>query len=291
MPIAAILRDLQIDLPACPDTLVKLSVLMADDEAGMGELSALIAADMAMASAVVRTLNSALFGLVRRVDTVHEACQYLGMAQVASLTYEISLRSAFPPTPAMQALWNRARIRGQLMGRLAQAVGASPWKAHTAGLFMEAGRAVLMVRDPTLYADPRVADEAWLNHEEQARFGVHPSALGAALCRTWRLSSDVADAVRAAARPHPPWPHERDDVTALLVIHAAVGLAQTARSPDGTGTQNAPPALTGPEVETGVETGVETEVWAALQALARDTLPSPERLGQCLTDQFWTAST
>lgn len=84
MSIDPKLRELNIDLPACPATLVKLSLLMADEQVAIADLATLIETDMALASAVVRTVNSAMFGLLKRVDTVHDAVRYLGMAQVAS---------------------------------------------------------------------------------------------------------------------------------------------------------------------------------------------------------------
>ena len=42
MSIAPSLRNLNIDLPACPSTLVKLSLLMADDDCSVDQLAALI---------------------------------------------------------------------------------------------------------------------------------------------------------------------------------------------------------------------------------------------------------
>jgi len=65
MTIAPQLRNLNIDLPACPSTLVKLSLLMAEENCSIDQLSALIENDMALSSAVVRTVNSALFGLLK----------------------------------------------------------------------------------------------------------------------------------------------------------------------------------------------------------------------------------
>ncbi|WP_294639502.1 HDOD domain-containing protein [uncultured Aquabacterium sp.] len=226
MSIAPQLRNLNIDLPACPNTLVKLSLLMADDESSVDQLAGLIETDMALSSAVVRTVNSALFGLLKRVETVHEAIRYLGMAQVAGLTYEIGLRGAFPPSPTLQRIWDRAGVRGLAMSRIARQLDVDPWLAHTAGLFAESGRAVLYVYDSTRYTELETQaeneDEALLCAAEIEAFGVSHSALGAAMVQSWGLSRDVADTVRA--RPHTPsqWTQERPTVQRLLTIDAAV---------------------------------------------------------------------
>lgn len=224
MTIAPQLRNLNIDLPACPSTLVKLSLLMADEDSSIDQLSALIETDMALSSAVVRTVNSALFGLLKRVETVHEGIRYLGMAQVAGLTYEIGLRGAFPPSPLLQQIWDRAGIRGLAMGRIARQLDVDPWQAHTSGLFAETGRAVLYAYDRQRYQalDVSDSDEALLCAAEIEAFGVSHSALGAALCQSWGLSREVSDSVRA--RPNSPsqWAQERPAVQKLLTIGAAV---------------------------------------------------------------------
>lgn len=226
MTIAPQLRNLNIDLPACPSTLVKLSLLMAEEDSSVDQLAALIETDMALSSAVVRTVNSALFGLLKRVETVHEGIRYLGMAQVAGLTYEIGLRGAFPPSPLLQKIWDRAGIRGLAMGRIARQLDVDPWQAHTAGLFAETGRAVLYAYDRQRYQEldnaQNQSDEALLCAAEIEAFGVSHSALGAALCQSWGLHRDVADSVRA--RPNTPsqWTQERPPVQKLLTIGAAV---------------------------------------------------------------------
>ncbi len=224
MSIAPQLRNLNIDLPACPSTLVKLSLLMAEEDSSIDQLAALIETDMALSSAVVRTVNSALFGLLKRVETVHEGIRYLGMAQVAGLTYEIGLRGAFPPSPLLQQIWDRAGIRGLAMGRIARQLDVDPWQAHTAGLFAETGRAVLYAYDRQRYQtlDTEQSDEALLCAAEIEAFGVSHSALGAALCQSWGLSRDVADSVRARPNTHSQWTQERPAVQKLLTIGAAV---------------------------------------------------------------------
>lgn len=224
MSIAPQLRNLNIDLPACPQTLVRLSLLMADDNTSIDQISELIETDMALSAAIVRTVNSALFGLLKRVESVHDGIRYLGMAQVAGLTYEIGLRGAFPPSPLLQNIWNRAGVRGLAMGRIARQLDMDPWHAHTLGLFAESGRAVLFAYDRQRYANlgAEQEDEALLCAAEIEAFGVSHSALGAALCQAWGLSKDISDGVRA--RPHTPsqWALERPSVQKLLAVGVAV---------------------------------------------------------------------
>lgn len=242
MPIAPALRALDIDLPACPAVLVELSVLMADESVNSQSIAALIEADMALASAVVRSVNSALFGLLRRVESVPDAVRFLGTREVSALTFEIGLRGAFPPSDAMNALWRAAGRRGLAMGRAAGSLDIDPWLAHTTGLFAESGQAALFAHDADGYQQVVAATPdalAWLD-AEQAVYGVNHAALGGALCQAWGLAGEVAAGVRlrplalrsvltdpadAAAALAPQWSAETFVVKRLLALGAVVDAA------------------------------------------------------------------
>jgi hypothetical protein len=137
------LRKLDIDIPSQPQSLVQLSLLMADEDINMQAAASLIETDMALAAAVMKAVNSSLYGLKGRVQSVHQAITYLGMREVAAITFEMGLRAAFPPAPELEPLWKRAGQRGTLMGKLAAKLSLDAWGAHSAGLFEECGKAVL----------------------------------------------------------------------------------------------------------------------------------------------------
>ena len=118
MPVAPELRTLDIDIPTPPEALVKLSLLLAEEDVNVAAMSALIEGEMALAAAVMRAVNSSLYGLKGRVQSVQQALTYLGMREVAAITFEFGLRAAFPPVPELEPVWQRAARRGLLMGRM-----------------------------------------------------------------------------------------------------------------------------------------------------------------------------
>ena len=192
------LRTLEIDIPTQPEALVRLSLLLAEPEINLQAAGALIEADMALAAAVLKAVNSSLYGLRGRVQSVHQAITYLGLREVAAITFEMGLRAAFPPAAELQPLWRRAARRGLLMGRLAYQLGLDGWAAHSAGLFEECGKAVLFRHAADHYrAMLRAADsDADLVQLERAGFGVSHDALGAALCESWGLGPAAVASVR-----------------------------------------------------------------------------------------------
>ena len=229
MPVDAELRKLDIDIPSQPQALVELSLLIAAPDINLQAAALLIERDMALAAAVMKAVNSSLYGLKGRVQSVHQAITYLGMREVAAITFEMGLRAAFPPAAELEPIWTRAAQRGLIMGRLAAAFGQDAWAAHSAGLFEECGKAVLFRHAPDHYpAMLRAArDDAELVSLETAGFGVSHDALGAALCESWGLGAAAVASVRhhvqAQAGGELPEPPPRRAITALSVIaHAAM---------------------------------------------------------------------
>ncbi len=78
-------RLLDVDIPAQPDVLVRLSLLLAEDEVDFNACSLLISSDMALAAAVLKAVNSSMYGLRGRVQSVQQAITYLGMREVAAV--------------------------------------------------------------------------------------------------------------------------------------------------------------------------------------------------------------
>lgn len=198
MPVNAELRSLDIAIPAKPQALVELSLLLADEDVNLDAVARLIEGDMALAAAVLKAVNSSLYGLRGRVQTVQQAITYLGTREVVGIAYEMGLRAAFGPADELDPLWQRAALRGLVMGRLAQKLSLDAWVAHSAGLFEECGKAVLFRHAVDHYrAMLRAAtSDTELASLERVGFGVSHDALGAALCESWGLDPAAVASVR-----------------------------------------------------------------------------------------------
>ncbi len=224
MSVNAELRKLDIDIPSQPQSLVRLSLLLAEEDINLQAVATLIETDMALAAAVMKAVNSSLYGLKGRVQSVHQAISYLGMREVAAITFEMGLRAAFPPAAELEPLWERAGRRGLLMGRLASRLSLDAWAAHSAGLFEECGKAVLFRHATDHYrAMLRAASsDTELAAMEHAGFGVSHDALGAALCESWGLGPAAVASVRhhvdAQAHLRLPELDGRRSICALSVL-------------------------------------------------------------------------
>ncbi len=219
---------LDIDIPAKPDSLVRLSLLLAEDDVNLAAVGSLVESDMALASAVLKAVNSSLYGLRGRVQSVQQAVTYLGLREVSGITFEMGLRAAFPPTAEMEPIWDRAGKRGLIMGRLGQALGLDAWAAHSAGLFEECGKAVLLRHAPQHYPAMlrAAATDIDLCQIEDAGFGISHDLLGARLCESWGLGAAAVSCVRqhvaAQAKLELDGPAAHRGVLALSVMAQAM---------------------------------------------------------------------
>lgn len=202
---------LDFDLPAQPASLAQLSVLLADDDVDLKAAATLVESDMALAAAMLKAVNSSFYALKGRVQTVLQALQYLGLREVSAVVYEMAVRAAFPHDPLLDGLWIRAARRSRIMGRLGQRLGTDGWLAHSAGLFEESGKAVLMRHAPDHYPAmlrATAGDDLRLIELERVGFGATHPALGALLTQRWGLSAEAVDCVRRhlVLRGEAGWP-------------------------------------------------------------------------------------
>lgn len=219
------LRTLDIDIPSQPQSLVQLSLLLAEEDINLQAAATLIEGDMALAAAVMKAVNSSLYGLKGRVQSAQQAITYLGMREVAAITFELGLRAAFPPALELEPIWQRAARRGLLMGRLANKLALDAWAAHSAGLFEECGKAVLFRHAPDHYRSMlrAASSDTELASLEHAGFGVSHDALGAALCESWGLGAAAVTSVRhhvvaLATHQLPELPITRRSICTLSVL-------------------------------------------------------------------------
>jgi HD-like signal output (HDOD) protein len=186
-------------LPSPPLGLTRLAGLLAQPVSNVSVIGEAIEGDMSLASVVLKTVNSSMFGLSGRVQTVREAITYLGTREVCAITLQHGLRAAFPAAIELDLLWERAATRGSVMGLLGQALASNAWTAHSAGLFEEAGKALLFRHAPSGYGKLMAAaggdDHALIASEHEA-YGISHDTLGAALCETWGLSPAAVYCVR-----------------------------------------------------------------------------------------------
>ncbi len=80
-------------LPSLPELYLEIEDILKNEDFNLNELAAIMEKDMAMTASILKLVNSAFFGIPRRVSTMREAVSYLGVTLIKSLVLNHSLFS------------------------------------------------------------------------------------------------------------------------------------------------------------------------------------------------------
>lgn len=188
-----------IVIPPRPAVVTTILQEKGRDMPDLGRISQLIAGDVALAATVLKTVNSPLYGLQRRVNTIDHAVGMLGMANIATLVTGAALRSSMP-AQNLDRFWDSAARTAGVCSYLAKQLGCvAPGDAHLFGLFRDCGIPLMMQRfsdyKDTLRLANAEATRAFTDVED-ARHGTNHAIVGYLLASNWNLDTPMREAIR-----------------------------------------------------------------------------------------------
>lgn len=215
------------EIPTLPEVAIRVIELAQQPEPNFDEMVRVIRADPAIASRIMRTVNSALFGLRGRVTSIEAAVPLLGANLVRTLVLCFSLadhRAPSGPSRARhQRLWRSAilqAVAAESIAAIVTGVDESVW--FLGALLQDIGRIALLGAVPKEYAMlmDEQGDPSSLLEAEQRQFGFDHVEATSQMCLRWRLDYPLVDAIKkhhTDVRPlddQSPWPS--DPTNALL---------------------------------------------------------------------------
>jgi putative nucleotidyltransferase with HDIG domain len=184
------------NLPALPDTTVKVIRLADDPNASVREIGQIIAMDMAFTSRVLTIANSAFYGMPRSISTVNEAILVLGMGAlrnlaVAAATFETLNKEMAGYCLPAGVLWKHSvecAVAAQIIAKQTGLVKMD--EAFVAGLLHDVGKVVL-----NIYVGPQFEairalselDDMPFHVAERMVLGFDHAEVGAKIAEKWNL--------------------------------------------------------------------------------------------------------
>lgn len=234
------LHRLGIQLPPQPRVLIELQRLLGSDDFDLRQAACVIAEDPALVALLFRIAKSPAFSRGRKIESLDQVLMVVGIRQVFALVQAESLVKSLSGglERAFETFWTRAREIAQLSALIADerrlVCRVPPEQAYLAGMFLECGVPVLMMRFPEYGKSLRRGnDAAWpdLAGEDQA-IGVDHVAIGYLVTRHWGLPDSVCETVR-----HQQDPPEEKTLGKTAALLATVQMARHChhrlhRSPD-----------------------------------------------------------
>ena len=195
-PMQAQLTAAIDDLPPLPDLVTRALDLLNDPGIDIKEVEAVIEKDQSLVSKLIRVSNSALYGGMNRVESLHQALTRLGTKTVKSLILAASMQSYFLKANAgmmawAQSLWQHAAESGMAARRIALACDYDdPEQAFVGGVLHDIGKLVILMAGDDAYQQIQKIKrrEAITEREAEMRVvGTDHAAIGVQLMQKWKM--------------------------------------------------------------------------------------------------------
>ena len=215
-------------LPSIPSLYFQVEEEMNAPDPNLKKISEIISLDLGMSSKVLQLVNSAFFGLPRRVDNISLAASLLGLDILSDLILMMSVFSQFDDLEHEDFSFDYLTEHSVNTAKAARAIAqteklsaAEQKVAYTAGLMHDIGKLVFLVNLPEKFA---LALQ--LSHEEniplyQAEMDIFQAShqsVGAYLLDLWGFPDCIVEAV---AFHHDPEKLVDDRLNPTIAIHVS----------------------------------------------------------------------
>ncbi|MFQ5767778.1 MAG: response regulator, partial [Acidobacteriota bacterium] len=221
-------------LPSLPALYGEVVRAMQAPYASLKDVGRVIAKDIGLSAKVLQMVNSAFFGLQRRLSSMEEAVVFLGLQTITSLVISLETFSRFKLEPSARldadVLWRHSLQTGLLAREIAVVEGLQKNEtdeAYLAGLLHDAGKLILAHNMPERFgAVQTLSRQRGISaaQMERSELGASHGGVGAYLLGLWGLSDAILEAV--ALHSFPSEAHG-DQFGLLAAVHAACAIQQS----------------------------------------------------------------
>jgi HD-like signal output (HDOD) protein len=208
IPVSAKACDLRklltgAQLPALPQSAIKLLELSQNPDNGPPEFAKPIEADPGLTGQVLRFVNSSYFGFAREISSVKLAITLVGIRTIKNFSLWSAVFSLMPNPKCgpfdLRSLWQDSLRRALFARSFAKLLGSKEAEEAFAGALLQDMAVPLLAKElPDEYAallTARDGGKRRLSELERERFGWTHGEAAAEMARNWNLPREFADLV------------------------------------------------------------------------------------------------
>ncbi|MDO9241742.1 MAG: HDOD domain-containing protein [Methylicorpusculum sp.] len=192
-------------IPQVPDVVRTLIVQFNDPKVDFNAIAKNIEKEQMISLKVLRLVNSAHFGLSKKVGTIQDAIVMLGMNQLRTLVIASGLVNSIPKIENFNLahFWENSFRTATYAKGLAKELKIDADLAFTAGLISDLGNILIHMGAPkeANEIDQHVKAGSTRSSIETRRLGFTSEDVCAELCRRWHFSPELIDAVAHCGEP------------------------------------------------------------------------------------------
>lgn len=210
------------DLPSIPEVTKRIIEVASDLDACVDKLEETIMEDQALASKLLRMVNSSFYGLSRKVQTISQAIVILGFNAVRELALSLFVFENQGRELA-KSLWAHSVLTASVCRTLAKELRfPKVEEAFVGGLLHDIGRVIMLKTDPEEYekmVSRTVKEKDSLLKMEREVFGCGHDQLGGFLAEKWSFPPELVTVLRDHHKAAPLSPQKNPkEVTELDVV-------------------------------------------------------------------------
>jgi HD-like signal output (HDOD) protein len=192
--------------PSAPRVVRSLMETFNQEDVDTAYVASLIEEDPVLTAKLLKTANSAYFGLSRSVTNARDAINMMGLIKVRALVIAASLGEGFNHVAGvnLNQFWRYSINSANLSRYIALPIKIDENTAFTAGLVHGIGELMMHAAMPEAMLDLNSkvnALDITRATAEQRLFGYSYAEVGAALADEWRFPPKMVNAIRHQAAP------------------------------------------------------------------------------------------
>ncbi|MBM6552132.1 HDOD domain-containing protein [Marinomonas ostreistagni] len=197
-----------ITIPPQPQVMVDLHMEQAMPEPDMSRIADIIAQDVGLSAAVLKFVNSAYFGLPRKISSIQQAVMMLGINAIANIVNGLAVKSELSDgaIESLHHFWDNAMDVAAVCASIANQIGFKYGdECYALGLFHNAGIPLMMSR---FEGYKQVLESGYqssnfeLTDLENRTFKTNHSVVGYYLAKSWALPKTCCHVIAHQHRAH-----------------------------------------------------------------------------------------
>jgi len=195
-------------LPALPQSAIRLLQLSQDPENGPAEFAVPIESDPGLTGQVLKFVNSSYFGFAREISSIRLAITLVGIRTIKNFALWSAVFSLMPNPKCgpfdLKSLWQDSLRRGLFARAMGRLLGqADSEDLFAAALLQDMAVPLLAKELPEEYDklfQSRQSGRTRLSDLEQERFGWNHAEAASSLARRWSLPEEFAELIECHTR-------------------------------------------------------------------------------------------
>ena len=189
-----------VAIPPRPTLLIEVDQELKKSEPDLKRVAALVGKDVGVSAAMLKTVNSPLFGLRSKVGNVFQAVQMLGARNARNVVTGLVLRNAMGGSaPSLERFWDSSEKVASINAYICTILPKAPREdAYTFGIFHDCGIPVLMQRFGDDYRETLKragGEDRPLTDVEDECHGTNHATLGYVIARSWGLADTICQSI------------------------------------------------------------------------------------------------